>query len=96
MHPSKVVRTNVRELTDLPNIGKTIAEHLREIGIHTPDQLVGKKPYDLYREFCHVTRFRQDPCVLDVFISIVRFANGENPQPWWAYTAERKQSFPDL
>ena len=27
------------ELTDLPNIGKILAEHLRKAGIETPDQL---------------------------------------------------------
>ena len=31
-----------------------------------------------------------DPCVIDVFISITRFINGDSPKPWWEYTAERK------
>jgi hypothetical protein len=34
---------------------------------------------------------RHDPCVLDVFISVTRFMAGDAPQPWWAYTAQRKQ-----
>nr|WP_236943664.1 helix-hairpin-helix domain-containing protein [Jeongeupia sp. USM3] len=29
--------------------------------------------------------------MLDVFIPIVRFADGEAPRPWWHYTAERKR-----
>lgn len=28
--------------------------------------------------------------LLDVYISITRFMDGEAPKPWWAYTAERK------
>jgi hypothetical protein len=39
---------------------------------------------------------RLDAYVLDVCISIVRFVDGEDPQPWWCYTAERKRRFPDL
>ncbi|SMQ97489.1 mitomycin resistance protein [Xanthomonas fragariae] len=31
-----------------------------------------------------------DPCVIDVFLSIVRFMEGEAPQPWWAFSKERK------
>ena len=33
---------------------------------------------------------RHDPCVLDVFMSITRFMDGDPPRPWWDYTAERK------
>jgi hypothetical protein len=29
--------------------------------------------------------------VLDVFISITRFVDGEAPRAWWDYTAERKR-----
>ena len=36
------------------------------------------------------TWLRQDPCVLDTFISITRFMDGDEARPWWAYTAERK------
>lgn len=96
MHPDKVIRENVRALTGLPNIGKAMAEDLRLIGIHEPSQLAGKKPLALYRELCRVTKERHDPCVLDVLISVVRFADGEPARPWWDYTAERKSTYPDL
>ncbi|MCJ7764315.1 MAG: helix-hairpin-helix domain-containing protein [Thiovulaceae bacterium] len=33
MNPSNVIREKVSKLTDLPNIGKTIAADLRSIGI---------------------------------------------------------------
>lgn len=94
MNPDKVIREHVRQLSDLPNIGKAMAEDLQLIGIRAPEQLVGKDPFEMYTRLCNKTATRQDPCVIDVFISIVRFMNGEPARPWWAYTAERKQAYP--
>ena len=50
----------------------------------------------MYRALCEATGARQDPCVLDVFIAVVRFMEGGPPTPWWHYTAERKAQMPDL
>ena len=36
MNPSKVVRVNIRKLTDLPNIGKAGAADLELLGIKKP------------------------------------------------------------
>lgn len=44
----------------------------------------------LYRRLNQITGLRHDPCMLDTFISITRFMDGEPTQPWWHYTAERK------
>lgn len=90
MNPVKVVRERVKTLTDLPNIGRAMAEDLHLLGIHHPEQLKGRDPYGLYQELCMTIGQRQDPCVLDTFISITRFMDGGEAQPWWAYTAERK------
>ena len=91
MNPTKVDRARVIKLTDLPNIGKASAEDLERIGIHRPDDLIGKCPFDLYDELCIRTATRHDPCVIDVFMSVIRFMAGEPPQPWWAFTEERKR-----
>jgi hypothetical protein len=90
MHPSKVTRDRLNQLTDLPNIGPAMAADLVLLGIEYPRDLVGVDPYALYERLCSVTGARHDPCVLDTFISIARFMAGEAPQPWWAYTAGRK------
>ena len=90
MNPSKVDRNRLNLLTDLPNIGKACAEDLRLLGIFSPAQLVGQNPYDLFEALCEKTGVRIDPCMLDTFISITRFMDGEAALPWWAYTAERK------
>lgn len=91
MNPAKVRRDRLNRLTDLPNIGPSISEDLVRIGITTPDQLVGKNPVALYESLCRKTGVRHDPCLLDVFISITRFMDGEPPRVWWDYTAERKR-----
>ena len=92
MNPAKVIRDKTRTLTDLPNIGKAGAADLKLIGIERPGDLVGRDPYRMYEELGEITGHRHDPCVIDVFISITRFMNGEEPKPWWAYTAERKKA----
>ena len=93
MNPDKVDRTRLEKLTDLPNIGSAIAADLRLLGIDEPDDLVGQFPFELYHVLSSIKGRRQDPCLLDVLISITRFMDGEDPRPWWHYTAERKRVF---
>jgi hypothetical protein len=93
MNPSKVVREKVLRLTDLPNIGKAGEADLRLLGITKPEQLIDMCPYQMYERLCAQTNTKHDPCVIDVFISITGFMGGEEPKPWWKFTAERKQRF---
>ena len=92
MNPLKVDRARVTELTDLPNVGKVIANDLRLLGIHKPEQLAGQCPFELYKRLCEETGQRHDPCVIDIFMSITRFINGDPPLPWWKFTETRKQT----
>jgi hypothetical protein len=80
-------------LEDLPNVGPSIASDLRRVGVYHPCDLIGQQPDELYRALCETTGVRHDPCVLDVFIAAVRFAEGEPARPWWHSTAERKQRY---
>ena len=89
---AKPPRNSVKELEDLPNVGKSIAADLRSIGVHRPEQLRGKDPRTMYEKLCRVTGQRHDPCLLDVFISAVRYMEGGPPLPWWKFTAERKRN----
>ena len=93
MNPKKVVRQKVKKLTDLPNIGPSLADDLRQIGIDTPQQLKGKEAFELYEMLCEKTGARHDPCVLDVFMSITDFMNGGEAKVWWDYTQQRKTSY---
>jgi len=90
MNPNKVKRDAIKVLTDLPNIGKAMMEDLLTIGIKDPSQLLGKSAYDMYNELCRNTGTKHDPCVIDIFLSITHFMEGDAPQPWWKYTQERK------
>jgi hypothetical protein len=96
MHPDKVQREKIKVLTDLPNVGPATAGDLRLLGIVKAEQLVGCDAYALYRQLCDITQVRHDPCVLDVFLALVDFANGSPARAWWYYTAQRKQQWPSL
>ncbi len=88
--PARSARRTIERLEDLPNVGPATAEDLRRLGIQRPAQLAGRDPYAMYETLCRRTGQRHDPCVIDVFVSIVRFVDGGPARPWWAYTAERK------
>lgn len=90
MNPSKVDRARLARLEDLPNIGKALAEDLRRIGIHAPEDLKGQDPLELYEYLSGVTGRRQDPCVLDVFMSVTSFMDGGPALTWWSFTPARK------
>jgi hypothetical protein len=83
-------RTAVSRLDALPNIGPAIASDLQRIGIHNPQQLVGKDPFELYESLCRKTGQKHDLCLLDVFMSAVDFMQGGEPRTWWSFTAARK------
>ena len=84
-------RATVSRLDALPNIGKAIANDLRLIGIDHPKKLIGKDPFKLYETLCAKSGRMHDPCVIDVFMSVVHFMEGGNPRPWWSFTDERKR-----
>ena len=85
-------RLRLTALEDLPNVGPAVAADFVRLGIRTPRELTGRDPYALYDELNRVTGARHDPCVLDTFISAVRFMDGAPAKPWWEYTAERKRT----
>ena len=84
-------RETVTRLDELPNIGKAMSRDLQLIGISHPKMLIGKKPFELYRALCAKSGKRQDPCVIDIFISVIHFMEGGDPLPWWFFTEKRKK-----
>ncbi len=84
-------RKTVSRLEDLPNIGKTIGNKLQLIGIDNPKMLIGKEPFELYKELCIKSGKRHDPCVIDVFMAVIYFMEGGEPLPWWSFTDGRKK-----
>jgi DNA transformation protein len=92
--PKAATAAAALRLEDIPNIGASIADDLRGIDIFEPAQLVGRDPYELYRQVCDRTGELHDPCLCDTFIAAVRFMGGGPVRPWWFYTAERKRRMP--
>jgi len=85
-------RRDLASLQEIPNVGPSLAESLERAGIKRPAQLKGKDPYLLYVRLCKRTGVRHDPCVLDTFISAVRYMEGGPVQPWWHFTRERQEN----
>ncbi len=84
------------KLTDIPNVGKRVEKDLLVLGIRKISDLKKKDPYKMYLDLCRKTKVRHDPCLLDVFMAVVDYANGAPKTPWWFYTPERKRKYPDL
>jgi len=84
-------RIDIKKLQDIPNVGKVIESNFLLIGINKPGELVGRDPYKMYRDLCNVTGEQYDPCVIDIFISAVKYMEGGPAKKWWEFTAERKK-----
>ncbi|MEQ1831449.1 MAG: helix-hairpin-helix domain-containing protein [Candidatus Eisenbacteria bacterium] len=85
-------RADYTTFEQIPNVGPATAGDLRLLGFEQPAELVGQDAYRLYERLCRKTGQRHDPCVIDVFLSVIRFMEGAPAKPWWAYTAERKRT----
>jgi hypothetical protein len=76
-----------RDLQKIPGIGKSISQDLRNIGIQSVADLIGKDPEKLYEKSNLFEGITQDRCLLYVFRSAVYFAEHKNPNPeklkWW-------------
>lgn len=84
-------RNDVKKFQDIPNVGKAIEKDFLLLGFNEPVELIGKDPYQMYSDLCNIIGSRQDPCVIDVFISAVRYMEGGPPKKWWEFTNERKK-----
>lgn len=82
--------TEAAILEQIPNVGKSVAQDLRKIGIARPDQLKGKDGLKLYRKLNKITGVRHDPCMADTLMAAVDFMNGGKAKPWWKFTSRRK------
>ena len=91
-----MIRKNIKNFEDIPNVGKAIAKDFLLIGIKDPIELAGRDPYKLYEKLCICTATKHDPCVIDVFISAVKFMEGGPARKWWEFTAERKRKLESI
>ena len=78
--------SQARVLTDIPNIGKSIAQDLRGLGVSTPADVAAMDPIAMYDALRTPMGQRHDPCVLDTFLAAKDFMNGGPAQTWWNFT----------
>ncbi|MDR2063831.1 MAG: helix-hairpin-helix domain-containing protein [Candidatus Nomurabacteria bacterium] len=82
------------KLTDIPGIGKTIANNLKRIDITKAEDFAGADPELLYEKWCVAARDPSDTdrCVLYVFREAVYYANGgRDPEKlkWWNWKDDK-------
>ena len=86
-------KTTKSELEKIPGVGKSIAQDLQNIGIHSIADLKGKTAEELYDQTNKFAGVRQDKCLLYVFRCAVYFAETENPEAaklkWWNWKEEK-------
>ena len=81
--------TALRELRQIPGVGKAIAEDLWELGIRSIQDLRGRDPEELYFALCAQQGTQVDRCMLYVFRCAVYYASHEAHNPellkWWSW-----------
>jgi hypothetical protein len=88
-----MARHEIKKFQEIPNVGKATIKDFILLGINEPFELVGRDPYQMYSDLCKITNQHHDPCVIDVFISAVRYMEGGAAKKWWEFTLERKEHF---
>ena len=86
-------RGHIEHFQQIINVGPASESDFLVLGFNKPQQLIGKDPWNLYRKLCRKTETLHDPCVLDVLMASIDYMNGNPPQQWWKYTAERKERY---
>lgn len=95
--PPKIVSGDqLKELMEIPGVGKSIATDLLRIGIKSVADLKGKSPQALYDESNALAGTVQDRCLLYTFRCAVYYANtvGKKRDPeklkWWNWKDKKK------
>ncbi|HRN66377.1 MAG TPA: helix-hairpin-helix domain-containing protein [Alicycliphilus sp.] len=88
--PKAATAQQAVKLTDIPNIGPSIAADLKGLGVHAPTDVGRMDPWHTYDALRGPMGQRHDPCVLDVLLAAHEFMNGGAAKPWWVFTAQRK------
>lgn len=77
----------LRELRQIPGVGKIIAQDFWDLGIRSVQELQRANPDTLYKSLCKLKNAHVDRCMLYVFRCAIYFASTKNPDPellkWW-------------
>ena len=77
----------LKQLRQIPGIGKIISDDLWNMGIHSLDDLKGHDPDQLYEKLCDFKASTVDRCMLYVFRCAVYYTSNTTHDPqllkWW-------------
>ncbi|MBE7410525.1 MAG: helix-hairpin-helix domain-containing protein [Leptospiraceae bacterium] len=88
---------SLKDLMQIPGVGKSIAQDLYDIGIRKIEDLKNKEPEVLYKDSNDFSGMTQDRCLLYVFRCACYFAKTPEKKrvseklQWW-YWKDKKQS----
>ncbi len=71
------------------NVGPATADDLIRLGYRAVEELRGADATTIYQRLCEIDGVRHDPCVHDVFASVIDQADGKPARRWWLYSQER-------
>jgi len=76
------------DLTEIPGIGKKMAQHIINAGYPNIEALKGQSPEEIYMKDCLFKGFQEDRCALYCYRLAVHYAdNGgslpSDKQNWW-------------
>ena len=90
-------KTAIKDLTQIPGIGKSLATDLINIGINSIAELKGKDPELLFDQSNTFVGIVQDRCVLYIFRCAVYYVTHSVHEPellkWWNW--KNKESIND-
>ncbi len=82
-------KLQIKELQQIPGVGRSISQDFWNIGIRKVSDLNGKNPEDLYHQICDYHGCQLDRCMLYVCRVAVYFAENEKHDPeklkWWKW-----------
>lgn len=77
----------LKELRQIPGIGKSLARDLWNLGFRSIQELRGQDPEEMYVKQCALQGTQVDRCVLYTFRCAVYYASNEEHDPellkWW-------------
>lgn len=90
-------KASLKELEQIPGVGKSIANDLWGLGIRSIKDLRGRDPEKLYEKFCRQKGVSVDRCVLYVFRCAVYYSSNKKHNPdllkWWNWKYKRDFEF---
>jgi len=86
-------QATAKQLEQIPGVGKSIAQYMRNIGIESVDDLKGQNAEKLYQKLCDFKASPVDKCMLYAFRCAIYYAQNTIHDPrllkWWNWKDSR-------